>query len=159
MYFLVNITLHAESHDDLKMVHISIFYEVFSIKISIFPSYVDSDSFKLNFYYVTSYIQVLKTNFELIFAYYVRKCSNLLIYSQLTSFPWTTCSKDCLFVYSCLLYHRLIDHRCVGIFQTLYSVPVIYVSVSVLISCCFHTAIQYCLKSGSVMVSVLLFFP
>ena len=36
-----------------------------------------------------------------------------LIYTQLASFPNTTFWRECLFpiVYSCLLWHRLIDHR------------------------------------------------
>ena len=41
-----------------------------------------------------------------------------LIYMQLSSFPSTTCWRDCLFpiLYSCLLCWRLIDHRCLGLF-------------------------------------------
>ena len=41
-----------------------------------------------------------------------------LIYMWLSSFPNTTCWRDCLFsiVYFCLLCHRLIDLRCVGLF-------------------------------------------
>ena len=46
---------------------------------------------------------------------------NVLIsffYIWLSSFPRTTCWRDCLFsiVYSCLLCRRLIDHKCVGLF-------------------------------------------
>ena len=38
-------------------------------------------------------------------------------YMYLFSFPRTTCWRDCLFpfVYSCLLCHRLVDCRCVGL--------------------------------------------
>ena len=41
-----------------------------------------------------------------------------LIYMWLSSFPSTTCWKDCLFpiLYSCLLCQRLIDHECLGLF-------------------------------------------
>ena len=41
-----------------------------------------------------------------------------LIYMQLSSFPNTTCWRDCLFsiVYSCLLCWRVIDCKCVGLF-------------------------------------------
>ena len=40
-----------------------------------------------------------------------------LIYIQLSSFPSTTYWRGCLFsiVYSCLLCHRLVDYRCVGL--------------------------------------------
>lgn len=65
-----------------KWQYISIFYEVMHFLFGdfIFPSCVDGDFFKLDFYYVMSYILVLN-KFELIFAYDVRKYSNLLIYS------------------------------------------------------------------------------
>ena len=40
-----------------------------------------------------------------------------LLYTQLSTFPSTTYWKDCLFsiVYSSLLCHRLIDHKCMGL--------------------------------------------
>ena len=39
-------------------------------------------------------------------------------YKQLPSFPSTTYWRDCIFstVYSCLFYHRLTDHNCIGLF-------------------------------------------
>ena len=42
---------------------------------------------------------------------------NLITYTQLSTFPSTTYWKDCLFsiVYSSLLCHRLIDHKCMGL--------------------------------------------
>ena len=58
--------------------------------------------------------------FEIIFVYNVRKCSNFILLHVLFQFSqqhlcyW----RDCLFsiVYSCILCHRLINHRCVGSF-------------------------------------------
>ena len=55
-----------------------------------------------------------------------------LIYMQLSSFPNTTCWRDCLFsiIYCCLLRQRLIGDRCVDLFLGslfCYSVPSIYV--------------------------------
>ena len=43
---------------------------------------------------------------------------NPLIYMQLSSFPTTACWRYCLFsiVYSCLLYHRVRDCKCVDLF-------------------------------------------
>ena len=39
-------------------------------------------------------------------------------YTELPSFPSTSCQINCLFsiVYFCLLYHRLDDHKCWGLF-------------------------------------------
>ena len=56
-------------------------------------------------------------HFEFIFVYGVRQCSNSFFYMELSSFPSTTYWRDCLFsiVYSCLLCHRLGDHRCAGL--------------------------------------------
>ena len=80
----MNITLHAESHDDfLKTGNIYPFFmklHIFYLEISFFLVMLMVILFKLDFYYVMSYILVLN-KFELIFAYDVRKCSNLLIYS------------------------------------------------------------------------------
>ena len=61
---------------------------------------------------------------EFIFLCSVRVCSNFTEQMQLSSFPSTTCWRDCLFstVYSCLLCQRLIDCRCVGLFLALYSI-------------------------------------
>ena len=53
---------------------------IFYLEISFFLVMLMVILFKLDFYYVMSYILVLN-KFELIFAYDVRKCSNLLIYS------------------------------------------------------------------------------
>ena len=52
------------------------------------------------------------------FVYGIRECSIPFFYIQLSNFPSTTYWRDCLFsiVYSCLIYHRLIDHRCMGLF-------------------------------------------
>ena len=50
-----------------------------------------------------------------------------LSYMYLSSFPRTTCWRECLFstVYSCLLCCRLIDCMYVGLFWALCSVPLI----------------------------------
>ena len=56
--------------------------------------------------------------FEFIFIYTVRKCSNLILLYVAVQFSWHHLSKRLffLFVYSCLLCCRLIDHRCLGLF-------------------------------------------
>ena len=53
--------------------------------------------------------------FELIFVYDVRKCSNLLLHVAL-QFSQHHFLKTFSLIYSCLLYCRLIDHKCVGLF-------------------------------------------
>ena len=60
-------------------------------------------------------------HFEFIFVYAVRECYNLIVLhvtAWLSSFPSTTYWRDSFFsiVYSCILCHRLIDHRYVGLF-------------------------------------------
>ena len=56
-------------------------------------------------------------HFEFIFVYGIREFSNIILIHELSSLPSTTYWRDCLFpiVYSCLLYHRLVDHRCIGL--------------------------------------------
>ena len=52
------------------------------------------------------------------FVYGVKEWSDFIFfYMWLSSFPSTICWRDCLYniVWSCLFYHRLIDHRCVGL--------------------------------------------
>ena len=58
------------------------------------------------------------THFEFIFVHGIRECSNFILLHVAVQFSSTTCWKDYLFfiVYSCLLCHRLIDHRCKGLF-------------------------------------------
>ena len=58
------------------------------------------------------------SHFEFIFVYGVRVCFNFTDLHEASSFPNTSCWRDCLFpiVYSCLFCQRLIDHRCVGLF-------------------------------------------
>ena len=60
-------------------------------------------------------------------------------YTQLSSFPSTTYWRDCLFsmVYSRLLCHRLIDHRCVGLLLDFLSHSTDLYSVFVPVSYCF----------------------
>ena len=78
-------------------------------------------------------------HFEFIFVYGVRQCFNSLFYMELSSFPSTTYWRDCLFsiIYSCLLCHRLMDHRYRGVSLALCSVPLIYIPLFVLGPCCF----------------------
>ena len=56
-------------------------------------------------------------HFEFIFVYGVTECSSFILLHVAASFPSTTYWRDCLFsiVYPCLLCHRLVDHRCVGL--------------------------------------------
>ena len=64
-------------------------------------------------------------HFEFIFVYGV-ECSNFIsLICNCLVFPVPIIERDCLFaiVYSCLLCHRLGDHRCVGLIPGL-SVPI-----------------------------------
>ena len=57
--------------------------------------------------------------FELIFVYGINKGLKFIILHVDISFPSIICWKDCPFftvIYSCLLSHRLIDCKCVGLF-------------------------------------------
>ena len=67
--------------------------------------------------------------FELIFILAYDSNPVLFFSMCLFSFPNSIYWKDCPFpiVYSCLLYHKLIDHMCIFI-SGLLSVPLIYVS-------------------------------
>ena len=82
------------------------------------------------------------SHFEFIFVYYVRLCSNFIIYIKLSTFFSITCWRDCIFpaLYSCLLCQWLIDCRCVSLLWALYSVPFIHMPVFVPIPHCF----DYC---------------
>ena len=55
-------------------------------------------------------------HFEFIFVYDVRECSNFLLIPVAVEFSQHHLLKRvlCSFVQSCLLYPRLIDHRCIG---------------------------------------------
>ena len=57
-------------------------------------------------------------HFERIFVYVVKEWFNLIFYMCLSHFPRTICWRDCLsnIVWACLLCHRLIDYRCMGLF-------------------------------------------
>ena len=82
-------------------------------------------------------------------------------YMQLSSFPSTTYRRDCLFsiIYPCLLCHRLVDHRCVGL-------PLGFLSCSIdlfLFLCQYHivlitVALQYSLKLGHMIPPAMFFF-
>ena len=79
---------------------------------------------------------------EFIFVYGVRVCSNFIdLHVAVQLFQHNLLTRLSFSIgYSCLLCRRLIDHRCVGLFWALYSVPLIHVSVFVLIPHCF----DYC---------------
>ena len=80
--------------------------------------------------------------FDFIFVYGVRECANFTGLCMLSSFPNTTCWRDCLFfiLYSHLLCQRLIDCGCVGLFlDFLFCSIDLYVSVCT-VPCCF----DYC---------------
>ena len=55
-------------------------------------------------------------HFQFIFVYDVRKCSNLLLLHVALQFSQHHFLKTFSLIYSCLLYCRLIDHKCVGLF-------------------------------------------
>ena len=77
-------------------------------------------------------------HFEFIFVYGVRKCSSFILYKWLTSFPSTTCQRDCLFsiVYSCLLVEDKVTTGSWIYLWAFYSVPLIYISVFVPVPHC-----------------------
>ena len=56
--------------------------------------------------------------FMFIFVYSVKKCFNSIFHMEQSSFPSTMYWRDCFssVVWSCLLYHRLVDHRCMRLF-------------------------------------------
>ena len=78
-------------------------------------------------------------HFEFIFVYGVRECSNVIFYMYLSSFSSTIYQRDYLSstLYSCLLCHKLVDHRCLGLFLSFSLVPLICISVFVLVPHCF----------------------
>ena len=83
------------------------------------------------------------THFEFIFVYGVRKCSNFILLHVAALLSQHHLSKSLSFlhcIYSWLLCCRLIDHSVWVYFWALYSVPLIYESVSVPVPCCF----DYC---------------
>ena len=74
-------------------------------------------SFSMSFI-VSGLIFRFLIHFKFILCICIKECLILFFYWQLSSFPSTTYWKDCLIAigYSCLLCHRLIDHRCMGLF-------------------------------------------
>ena len=80
-------------------------------------------------------------HFDFIFVYGVRECSNFILLYIAVWFSQTIYWRDYLFssVYSCLLCHRLIDRKCVGLFLGSLSCS-IDLSVFVLVLWCF----DYC---------------
>ena len=79
------------------------------------------------------------THFALIFVYDVRWCSNLIVLHVAVQFSQHHLLKRLYFLLCifCLLCHRLINHRCVGLFLGSISVPLICVSVCVPVPCRF----------------------
>ena len=63
----------------------------------------------------------------------VSECSNFILLHVAVQFFHTTYGRGFLFstVYSCLLYHGLVDHRFLGYFCAFYPVPSISCSVFV----------------------------
>ena len=82
-------------------------------------------------------------HFEFIFVYDVRECSHLIVLHVADQFYQHHLLKRLSFLH-CTVYYllccRLIYHSAWVYFWALYSVPLIYVSVFVLIPCCF----DYC---------------
>ena len=70
-------------------------------------------------------------HFELILCMELRSDLISFFYMWLSSFTSIICWRDCLsnIVSSCLFCHRLIDHRCMGLFLGLYPATLIYVSI------------------------------
>ena len=119
--------------------------------------------FFCEYYGVMSYIYKFLSHFELIFAYVWGNGLTTLIYMRLSSFPNTTCWRDCVssIVYSCLLCWWLIDHRCAGLFlgSLFYSID-LYVCFCINVHAVFITlALKYHLKSGRIMPPALFFPP
>ena len=95
--------------------------------------------------------------------FFLNHCQHMLFLAFwliLPSFPKTTYWRDCLFssVYSCLLYHRLSDHKSVDLSLNFLSC---FIDVCFCFFC-YHTvlitvALQYSLKSGNLIPTVL--FP
>ena len=58
------------------------------------------------------------TYFEFIFVYGVKKFSYLILLHEAVQYLRIIYWSDCFFsiIYSCLLCHRVIDHKCMGLF-------------------------------------------
>ena len=96
------------------------------------------------------------THFEFIFMYGVRECSNYSFTCSCPIFP-------ALFIegtlFSCLLCHRLVDHRCMGLILAFLSGSTdlflfLYQYYTVLMA----VALYYILKSGSLIPPAPFFF-
>ena len=81
-----------------------------------------------------------------IFVYGVRECSNFIILHVAVQFSQHHLLKGLSFsiVYSCLLCHRLVDHRCVGLFLG-------FLSCSINLYVCFGL-VPYCFDDCSFVV-------
>ena len=77
-------------------------------------------------------------HFEYIFVYGMRKCSNFTLLHVAVQFSQHHLLKGLSFLH-CIFLPPLLqsDHKCVGLFWALYSVPLIYVSAFVSVPCYF----------------------
>ena len=80
-------------------------------------------------------------HFEFIFVYGVRECSNVILLYVAVQFSQHLLLKRLAFLHcnSCLLYCRLIDPNCMGLFLGSLFCQLTYVSVFVPVPCCFDT--------------------
>ena len=108
----------------------------------------------------SSYILDFKT-FWVIFIHVVRKISSFILLHVAVQFAQNLLIEESVFVstvYSCLFYHRLIDHRYMGLFW-FYFVPFIYVYFCAsTIQFWIAMTVQHIFISESVVFSTLLFF-
>ena len=90
------------------------------------------------------------------FVYYIKGYSNFILLHVAVQFSQHTYWTDCLFstVYSCILCHRLINHKCKGLFQ----LSVLFYWSMCLFMCQYHIGlITVVLKSESVIPPALFF--
>ena len=112
--------------------------------------------FSSNSFTLSSIIFKCLTHFEFIFIYDVRGCSNFI----LSSFPSTAYWRDCLFsiIYPCLLFHRLIGHKCMSLFLgCLFCLIDIYIS-GFCASTILFWWLHYKVKPGSLIPPASFFF-
>ena len=106
------------------------------------------------------YILVFKT-FWVIFIHAVRKISSFILLHVAVQFAQNLLIEESVFaptVYSCLFCHRLIDHRCMGLFW-FYFVPFIYVCFCVsTIQFWITVTVYHIFTSESVVFSTFLLF-
>ena len=101
-------------------------------------------------------------NFEFILCMVLKNVLISFFSMYLSSFPSTTYWRDFFFfiLYSCILCHRLVDHRCMDLFLGFLSCSI---DIYFCFVCQYHTVLmtvltKYNLKSGSLVPQVLFFF-